>query len=198
MNTISKKTLAALMLTAVGLSAGAPAMAQPVPPAPDATASQPEAGPEGGPMRHDGGPRRPGGPGDLLDFGRGGEAIEVALVRLSHRLTLTEEQQGLLDTLKTDALAAADDFAKATEGLRPQPSAEGATPTPPSLVDRLDARIVMEKAHVTALEAVKPAVTAFFDSLTDEQKAQLQPQGRRDDGPRSPNHKGGPRHGVGG
>ena len=37
-------------------------------------------------------------------------------------------------------------------------------------------RIAFEKARLAALEAVQPSLTAFFDSLTDEQKTSLMPQ----------------------
>ena len=133
--------------------------------------------------------------GDFLNFGRGAEAIEIALVRLSHRIDMTAEQQALFDTLKTSALSAAADFAAATEGLRPTPPVEGeaATATAPDIAQRLENRIAIETAHLAALEAVQPAATAFFDSLTDEQKAQLMPERPDRDG--MPGFgKGGPRH----
>ena len=108
---------------------------------------------------------------------------EIALVRLSHRLDLTTEQQALFDTLKTSALAAAENFEAATEGLRPVPPAEGEKPAMPDVAARLETRIAVEKAHVAALEAVQPSVAAFFGSLTDEQKAELMPA-RGEHGPR--------------
>lgn len=195
MKMTSSKALLAVVATAIGLSAAAPAMAQTQTPAPDAPMAQPDQ-----PARPDqGGPRRGPG-GDLLDFGRGGEAIEIALVRLSHRIDLTAEQQTLFDALKTSALAAATDFETAVEGLRPVPPTEGAQPTMPSMAERLDNRIAMEKAHLAALEAVQPEFTAFFDSLTDAQKADLMPQrgGEGGWGPRGgqPGGHKGP-HGVG-
>jgi len=177
-------------------------MAQEAPVSPGTAATQPENGPEGRPFRHDGGgQRRPGGEGGFLDFARGGEAIEVALVRLSHRLELTSEQQGLLDALKTSALAAADDFATATDGLMPKPPVEGEAPAMPSIPERLENRIAIEKAQLAALEAVQPSVTAFFDSLSDEQEAQLQPHPGEHGGPRGGmdhgGHNQGPRPGIG-
>lgn len=195
MNSTSSKVIIAVVAAALGLGAVAPAMAQPTPPAPESAASQPEAG--HGFRPHGEGPRQRGGEG-FLDFGRGAEAVEVALVKLSHRIDLTTEQQGLLETLKTSALSAAEDFATATEGLRPTPPAEGAEKVMPSVAERLENRIAIEKAHVAALEAVQPAVVAFFDSLTDEQKAELAPQrGERGPGPRGQHGGEGPR-GFGG
>ena len=197
MKTITTSAIVALMTATIGLSAIAPAFAQ------DATPAQTQAqngpgqfrqgnhghGQMGGEM---GGPR---GGGDFLDFARGAEAVEIAMVRLSHRIELTSEQQPLFDALKASALSAAADFATATEGLRPTPPVAGetTTATAPDMTERLDNRIAIETAHLAALEAVKPAADAFFDSLTDEQKAQLTPQRLDRDG--MPGFgKGGMRH----
>lgn len=196
MNSISTRAIVAFMAAAIGLGAVAPAMAQSAPEAPQTAATQDAKGPADHAFRlqHDG-PRARGGFGGFFDFGRGGEGVEVALVRLGHRIELTEAQKALLDTLKTSALAAADDFATATEGLRPVPPAEGEDAAIPSFSERLENRIAMEKAQLAALEAVQPAATAFFDSLTEEQTAQLMPlRGAHDGGhPQGPRGFGGHR-----
>ena len=196
MKTITTSAIVALMTATIGLTAIAPAFAQ------DATPAQTQA--QDGPgfhMRH--GHQGPGpmggrmGGGDLLDFQHGAEAIEIALVRLSHRVELTAEQQPLFDALKTAALAAAADFATATEGLRPQDNSaagETTTATAPDISERLENRIAIETAHLAALQAVEPAATAFFDSLTDEQKAQLVPQRPDRGGMPGFGKFGGPRH----
>ena len=167
MKPVSSKAIAALLTATLGLSAIAPAMAQQAPTAP--TAQPDQAGFR--PGQH--GPRHAGG-NDLLNFDRGAEAVEVALVRLGHRLDLTEAQRALLDTLKTDALAAAETLEAAASALRP--AAEGETPASPSLSERLETRIALDTARLDALKSVQPALTAFFDSLTEEQKAGLMPQ----------------------
>jgi hypothetical protein len=183
MKTITTTAIVALMTATIGLSAIAPTFAQ------DAAPTQVHA--ENGPgfhLRRDNqGPGPMGGQrgGDFLNFARGGEAIEIALVRLSHRIELTAEQQALFDTFKTTALSAAAEFASTTEG-------ETAVATAPDMSERLENRIAIEKAHLAALEAVQPAATAFFDSLTDEQKAQLTPERPEHGG--MPGGKGGPRH----
>ena len=183
MKTISTTAIVAVMTAALGLSAVAPAMAQqPAPLHKQNEMQRPGEGPghhaprpgQDGP-RH-GGPERGGMLGGLLDFGRDGENIEVALVRLSHRIELTDEQKTLLETFKTAALSAQADFATAVDAVRPAPPAAGATRERPDIVASLDRRIAMEQAHVAALTAVKPSFEAFFTSLTDEQKAQLMPQ----------------------
>lgn len=179
MKTITTTAIVALMTATLGLSAIAPGYAQDAAPA----QTQQQPGPGFG-FRHDtnGGPRQFIG-GDLLGFDRGVEAVEIALVRLSHAVEMTAEQQALFDTLKTDALAAAETFSTAVEGLRPvAPQGGAAAPVEgqvaevPDFSERLENRIAIETARLAALEAVQPAVTAFFDSLTDEQKAGLTPQ----------------------
>ena len=183
MKTISTTAIVAVMTAALGLSAVAPAMAQQAGPRHQQNELQKD-----GPGRHfdgqhpgqdgprHGGPGRGGLLGGLLDFGRDGENIEVALVRLSHRIELTDAQKTLLETFKTAALAAQADFATAVDAVRPAPPEAGATRERPDIVASLDRRITMEKAHVDALTAVKPSFEAFFTSLTDEQKAKLAPQ----------------------
>jgi hypothetical protein len=178
MKMLKTTAIVALMTAAVGLSAIAPTTAQETPAAP-AAQQAPDAGPgANGPMgnfrQHNQGPRQGGGAG-FLNFERGTEGVEIALVRLSHAIEMTADQQALFDTLKTDAMAAADTFSKAVEGLRPAAPAAGATAERPSITERLDTRIALETAQLDALKAVQPAAKAFFDSLTDAQKAELMP-----------------------
>lgn len=193
MKTITTTAIVALMTATIGLSAIAPTFAQDAAPAP----AQAQNGP-GLHFRHDSdGPRQGGGMrggADLFSFERGSEAIEIALVRLSHRIELTSEQQPLFDALKASALSAAADFATATESLRPAAPAEGETRTPPDFTTRLENGIALQTARLAALEAVQPAATAFFDSLTAEQQALLTPQRPDRDGMPGQGKFGGPRH----
>lgn len=189
MKTISTKAILALMTATLGLSAVAPVLAQQgAPSAPSAQAEQVQQGDKGFRPGHNG-PRRGGG-SDLLNFERGAEAVEIALVRLGHRLDLTDAQKTLLETLKADALTAANTLKAAAETVRPTPTAEGEA-TATTLADRLETRIAIDTARLDALKSVQPALTAFFDSLTDEQKAELVPErgehrsGPRPDGQRS-------------
>lgn len=180
MKTISTTAVVALMTASIGFGAMAPALAEDAgkPPAQSATdIARPAPGRD---FRMGFGL---GGPG-FLGLERGAEAIEIALVRLSHAIELTDEQTGLLETFKTDALAAAATFESTVEGLRPATPPQGETAPVPDFADRFENRIAYEKARLTALEAMQPALTAFFDSLTDEQKAQLLPEHRAADGKR--------------
>jgi hypothetical protein len=124
---------------------------------------------------HMGRGRRGGALLDLVCSPRGAERLEVALVRLSYRVELTAEQQPLYDDLRTAALTAQTQFADACDAARPQPSAS-ATPAPADPVAALRSRLDLEKAHTAALESVLPKFEAFWNSLSEEQKAQLQPQ----------------------
>ncbi|MHA6297449.1 Spy/CpxP family protein refolding chaperone [Devosia sp. CAU 1758] len=177
MKTISTTAIVALMTASIGLGAVAPVLAQETAPAAPAAQSQSSEAPaaERG-FRKGPGMRQGGGMGGLFNIERGAEAIEIAIVRLSHAIDLTDEQTVLLEALKTDALAATAAFEAATEGLRPTPPAEGETVERPDISERFDNRIAVQSARLAALEALQPAFTAFFDSLTEEQQAELAPE----------------------
>lgn len=192
MTRLNSTAIAALLTAAIGLTAAAPAMAQDSTTAPAVSApatdlqvakngwgpgKHHQGGPrqgEGGPMKQ-GGPRGPGGPGGLMGifgFERGAEALEIAFVRLSHVITLTDAQKPLFDDLKTTALTAQTEFSDAVEAARP--AADVATP--PDIAAVLKSRIALETAHAKALSTVLPKLEAFTASLTDEQKTALTPQ----------------------
>ena len=194
MKTLHSTAIIALMTAALGFSAVAPAFAQTA--APTAPAAQEQAPGKGDMSRlrqHDG--QRQGGqrgPGGFLGFERGAEGIEIALVHLSHAIEMTTEQRALFETFKTDALAAAETFSTAVEGLRPAAPAAGQTAERPDISDMVQNRIAMQSAQLAALESIEPSMTAFFDSLTDEQKADLMPQrGDRAGMGKGPMGKGG-------
>jgi hypothetical protein len=46
------------------------------------------------------------------------------------------------------------------------------------LAQRMKARLAVQKAHVAAMEIVLPAFTDFYASLSDAQKAALEPRRR--------------------
>lgn len=186
MKTISTTAIVALMTATLGFSAVAPAFAQPAAPG----QGQLQAGPDRNFRQHDQGPHRGGM--DLFNFERGTEAVEIALVRLSHAVELTSEQQPLFDALKTSALAAAAEFTTATEGLRPTATANGETAAVPDLAQRLETRTAIDTARLAALNAVQPAFATFFDSLTDTQKTQLMPQRPDRGGKAGWGHRGSP------
>lgn len=163
--------LAALVVTSIGLSA-LPVAAQdsttPVAQKSDREIHRTirDAGPgRGGPV---------GGAGilGLICSPQGAETLEVAFVRLSHRLDLTAEQQTLFDTFKTNALTTQTSFADDCAAALPDQTAN----TRPDLLTRLKSGLAVERARVTAMTAILPDFEAFYGSLTDEQKAGLMPQ----------------------
>jgi hypothetical protein len=193
MNTLPKTALVALVAGTIGLTAAVPAaFAQDASPAPsqpmvrhhqfDGGKNHPGWGHRPG-MNRPGlrhhmagrgmGPMGMGGMGGLVNIAcspRGAEALEIAFVRLSYRVDLTDAQQPLFDDLKTAALDAQKDFADTCTAARPQ---KGAMPDP---LAAYKARIAVESAHVDALNTVMPKFEAFIGSLDDAQKAKLVPQ----------------------
>lgn len=185
MNTLPKTALAALVAGTIGLTAAVP------------TAFAQEAAPQQPPVRHhrmfDGNMNHPGfqhrnfhripmaragmgpmGPGaglvNLACSPRGAEALEIAFVRLSYRLDLTDTQQPLFDDLKTAALDAQKNFADTCKAARSDATAK-ADP-----LAAYKARIAVESAHLDALNSVMPKFETFVGSLDDAQKAKLVPQ----------------------
>lgn len=162
--------IAALVATSLGLAA-APVLAQ------DATATAAPAlvkaeRPAQRVMRH-GGPIARGG--NFLAFvcsDRGAEALEISLVRLSHRLDLTAEQQPLFDTFRGNVLTTQTSFADSCAAALPERSADAA----PDLLARLKAGVALQEAQLAAMNAVLPDFEALYASLTDAQKASLMPR----------------------
>lgn len=113
---------------------------------------------------------------NLVCAPNGAEQLEVALVRVSYQLELTEEQATLFEDFRTSALTAQSDLSQTCGG-------ETAPAEDADLIDRLDFRTTVLAAQLEALETVTPAFEAFYGALTDEQKALLEP-GARGHGPR--------------
>lgn len=119
-------------------------------------------------------PNRGIAPGGLLMLAcsdRGAEALEIGLVRLSYRLDLTADQQKLFDTLRTRALTTQTSFADTCKASRPAAD-NGAKP---DALARMKAGLAIEQARLSALNDVLPDFEAFFNSLSDQQKARLLP-----------------------
>ena len=112
-----------------------------------------------------------GGLIDLVCAPNGAERLEIGLVRLSHRVELTAEQTPLFEALKTAALTAQTGYADSCASIRP--AAGQASAETPSLVDRFATRLKLDEARVAALTGVLPALEAFYNSLTDAQKASI-------------------------
>ena len=179
------KTSAAVIVAALGLGAVAPiALAQD---------QGQQAGPGFGPrheqgmrahnqdgmrqggMRQDG--ERGGMRGGMLQLvcsEQGAERLEHMFVNISSRLDLTAEQTPLFDALKTAALSAQTGFADTCAAQLP---AAGQTADLPNLVERVQTGIKMDEPRIAALSGVLPSLEAFYNSLTDDQKANLDAPG---------------------
>jgi len=168
----------------------APAVAAPAAPAaPENVAKADEPNLPGPGMRGHGGPggwnRGENLRSNILDIAcgdRGAEMLEIGFIHVQYSVKPTAAQQPLFDALKTSALADQKTFADACKGAMDQKTGDAAQK--PSILDRLQTRVTIENAKVTALNDVLPKFKAFYDSLTDDQKAKLEP------------HQGGPRVGF--
>lgn len=150
-------------------------------------------------VMRDGGMGRGAGFLNLVCSDRGAEEVEVALVRLSHRLDLTADQTTLFDTFKTTALTTQTSFADDCAAATPDQAA--ATDAKPDLLERLKSGIALEQARLEAVTAILPDFGAFYGSLTDAQKADLFPRRmlRHDDrGDQRPDRNNGPDRSNGG
>ena len=106
---------------------------------------------------------------------RGADRLEHSLLTIQQRTDVTAAQQRLFDAFETAAKAAQADFAAACTAARPAEGERGTL----GLAERLSMRLEIQKAHVAALETVVPAFAEFYASLSDEQKAALEPRRER-------------------
>jgi hypothetical protein len=102
---------------------------------------------------------------------RGADRLEHKLLTIEQRTDVTATQQPLFDAFESAAKAAQADFAAACTAARPAAGERDSL----DLAERLNMRFEVQKAHVAAMETVLPAFTAFYASLSDEQKAALEP-----------------------
>jgi len=184
MKLVVSAVAATLLVGGMGLAAFGPAFAQTTTPdAPAASApSQPPDAQQGrwhAQRQNRGGDwgqagrlgmrqMRGGGVLALACGDRGAEALEIALVHMYYRVKPTDTQQPLYDALKTAALADQKTFAASCK------TAMDTGKGKPSILDRLEARLTLEQARVTALSDVVPKFKAFYDSLTPDQQQKLE------------------------
>ncbi|WP_332715241.1 Spy/CpxP family protein refolding chaperone [Pelagibacterium mangrovi] len=185
MKIITKTALVALAAASIGATSFAPAFAQPFGGGHHAIQRVP-----GGEARS----FRPG-PDAFGGFGMGGgligmflmgnaEVVDIAAVRLTHRLDLSDEQQELLENLRLAALDAQGQIAEIREEFS---SSDEDAATASDITARYAAMVAMTTARAEALEAIQPSFEAFVESLDDTQLETLTPQH-----PGRP-HEGGPR-----
>ena len=105
--------------------------------------------------------------GGLVHFvcsDNGAPRVEIALNNLSDRLTLDADQTSLFEAFKTSALTAQTAYADSCE----TPVATAGTLDP---VELMQLHAANDTANVAAIESVLPSLEAFYNSLSDEQKA---------------------------
>lgn len=107
----------------------------------------------------------------------GAEFADVMLVRLEHRLKVTDDQKSAFDAFKQATRGAVEKLREGCpEGRRDRASSEDgerrerARPTP---VDRLARQQARLESSLEALKAYRPAAEAFYAVLTDDQKKTL-------------------------
>lgn len=172
-----KKSSHLLVVTTLAGIIGATALVPSVfaQPAPTDVAGPAQPGDKGD-MRHDG--KSGGGRGGfagLICSTDGTTQLQTRLDALATRLTLTAAQQPLFDAYRSAALAAQTTFADACAAA--QPAATATPAAKPDMLTAMQNRLTKDKAEVAALGAVLPSFEAFFNSLTDAQKALLRPAG---------------------
>jgi hypothetical protein len=104
----------------------------------------------------------------LANCGAVGNSTQWPQDRVERAVRPTAEQQGKLDALKTAMADAADRLAKACPASLP------ATPSA-----RLEAISMRLDTMITSVKGVRGALDDFYNSLTDEQKAQFNLIGRQ-------------------
>ena len=108
---------------------------------------------------------------------RAADRMDNRLDRMAKRLELTSDQQKLFDDFRTSALTAQTDFADQCADIRPARSADTSAGKAerPDLIQRLEQRLKMDEARLAAMTELLPQFKAFYESLTDAQKADLMP-----------------------
>lgn len=136
-----------------------------------------------------------GGPSGKICRGKSAEVTDIMLVRLEHRVDITDAQKAAFEEFKTATRTAAD---KLREGCPKKPDTtaneddKAAAPKMTPL-DRLAQTQVGLEASLEALKTYRPAAEKFYAALSDEQKAKLTE--RRGGGKRHWKRDGGPRDG---
>lgn len=100
---------------------------------------------------------------------RAADRLETRLDRISALLDLSAKQRGLFEDFRTSALTAQTDFADDCATLRPERGASA------DLIRRLEQRLKFDEARLAAMSELLPQFKAFYESLTDAQKAELMP-----------------------
>jgi hypothetical protein len=142
-----------------------------------------------------------GGPSGKICRDKSAEVTDIMLVRLEHRVDITDAQKAAFEEFKTATRVAAD---KLRAGCPKKPDAtanDGDKAASPKVtpLDRLAQTQVGLEASLEALKTYRPAAEKFYASLSDDQKAKLTERRgggkrhwKRDRGPHDGGDRGGP------
>jgi hypothetical protein len=125
-----------------------------------------------------------GGPRGRICFGDTGEMTDVMLVRLQHRVDITDDQKATFDEFKAATKAAADKLREGCpkvgwgRGKEAEGDAKAEPPKKLTAVERLAETQAGIEASLEAVKTFRPAAEKFYASLSDEQKAKLDRRGR--------------------
>ena len=106
---------------------------------------------------------------------RAADRMEHRFDKLADRLKLTDEQKKLYDAFMTSALTAQTDFADKCADIAPTRAERQDRKERPDLLARMEARLKLDEARLTAMNAVYPDFKAFYASLSEQQQADLFP-----------------------
>lgn len=114
---------------------------------------------------------------------RSAERLEHALVALKYRTNPAGDQVALFEAFQTAALDAQKDFSATCDAVRPDRHTAEAnaanTTARPNMLEALQMRLKIDEARVAALGDLLPSFEAYFNSLSEEQKATLEFRGHR-------------------
>jgi Spy/CpxP family protein refolding chaperone len=113
----------------------------------------------------------------------GAEKAGERLDKMAERLQLTADQTEAFNALKAAVTEAQTDAADACAPLK---ETKPATP-----VEGMEKRQAMMQLQLDAMSQITPAFADFYDSLSDEQKAELNKKGPKGErGEHGPKHRG--------
>jgi len=128
-----------------------------------------------------------GGPRGKICFGDTDEMTDIMLVRLQHRINVTDGQKGAFDEFKTATKAAAEKLREGCPKVGWKRDGDGSDDAKadaakkPTAIERLAQTQTGLEASLEAMKTFRPAAEKFYASLSDEQKAKLDRRGRGGD-----------------
>jgi hypothetical protein len=111
---------------------------------------------------------------EIVDFAcnaKAADRMDGRYDKLVEHLKLTADQEKLFETFRTTALTAQTRFNDTCSTVQPEKRADRAQRPDP--ITRMETRLKVDEARLSAMTSVLPDLKAFYASLTDAQKQQL-------------------------